>query len=89
MKQRYRIEILDKKTKQKTVFLVNSFSQEVRYQMVPVKMSADQPFEMINAGYENVNINIPFPTIKTILPLKQKKKVVRKKRRKKRKIRKH
>ncbi len=48
MKERYRIEILDKKTNEKTVFLVNSFSQEISRDLQPVKLYADQPVEMID-----------------------------------------
>lgn len=78
MKERYRIEILDKKTKQKQIFLVNGFSQDTRYHMVPVQLETNKGPAMMECGLEQVDIRLPFP--KLIVPVKRKRKVRRKKR---------
>lgn len=76
MKERYSIEILDKQTKKKQTFLVNNFRQEVRYNLIPVHLNGKS--EMINAGFESVNLHLSFPKLKALK--KKTKKSLRRKR---------
>lgn len=81
MKERYRIQITDTVTKEKTTFLVNNFNQDVRYQLTPLRLGDRE--ELIKTGFESVSINMFGPKVVQSKKVKTVKKKTKKKTRRK------